>query len=101
MDRADRQLHQQQLSLAKSSRQQRCDEWIFRDVPSDITIEMSGAAFALHKFPLVSRSGRIRKLVADYRNSDISRVELLSLPGGAESFELAAKFFEITFANVA
>ncbi|KAK2648126.1 hypothetical protein Ddye_015615 [Dipteronia dyeriana] len=96
---------QQQLSLAKSSRQ-RCNEWIFRDVPSDITIEVSGGTFALHKFPLVSRSGRIRKLIAEHRDSDISRVELLNLPGGAESFELAAKFcyginFEITSANVA
>lgn len=98
--------HQQQLSLAKCSRQHRCSEWIFRDVPSDITIEVNGGAFALHKFPLVSRSGRIRKLVAENRDSDISRIELLSLPGGAESFELAAKFcyginFEITASNVA
>ncbi|CBI37309.3 unnamed protein product, partial [Vitis vinifera] len=96
---------QQQLSLAKCSRQ-RCNEWIFRDVPSDITIEVSGGMFALHKFPLVSRSGRIRKLVAERRDSENSRIELLSLPGGAESFELAAKFcygvnFEITSANVA
>lgn len=58
------------------------------------------------QFPLVSRSGRIRKLVAEHRDSDISRIELLNLPGGAESFELAAKFcyginFEITSANVA
>ncbi|GFZ13462.1 phototropic-responsive NPH3 family protein [Actinidia rufa] len=97
--------HHQQLSLAKCSRQ-RYSEWIFRDVPSDITIEVNGGIFALHKFPLVSRSGRIRKLVADYRDSNISRIELVSLPGGAESFELAAKFcygvnFEITSANVA
>ncbi|PSS14084.1 BTB/POZ domain-containing protein [Actinidia chinensis var. chinensis] len=97
--------HHQQLSLAKCSRQQ-YSEWIFRDVPSDITIEVSGGIFALHKFPLVSRSGRIRKLVADYRDSGISRIELVSLPGGAKSFELAAKFcyrvnFEITSANVA
>lgn len=54
----------------------------------------------------MSRSGRIRKLVAEHRDSDISRIELLSLPGGAESFELAAKFcyginFEITSSNVA
>ncbi|PNX71200.1 BTB/POZ domain-containing protein, partial [Trifolium pratense] len=57
-------------------------------------------------FPLVSRSGRIRRLVAEHRDSDISRVELLNLPGGAECFELAAKFcyginFEITSTNVA
>ena len=58
------------------------------------------------QFPLVSRSGRIRRLVAEHRDSDISKVELLNLPGGAESFELAAKFcyginFEITPGNVA
>ncbi|KAL3517798.1 hypothetical protein ACH5RR_020387 [Cinchona calisaya] len=98
--------HHQQLPLAKCSRQQPCSEWVFRDVPSDITIEVDGGTFSLHKFPLVSRSGRIRKLVAEHRDSDISRVELLSLPGGSESFELAAKFcyginFEITAANVA
>ncbi|GMH02504.1 hypothetical protein Nepgr_004343 [Nepenthes gracilis] len=109
MDRIDKQQyqhHQQQLPLANPSRQQRCSEWIFRDVPSDITIEVCGGTFALHKFPLVSRSGRIRKIVAERRDSDISKIELLSLPGGAESFELAAKFcyginFQITSANVA
>ncbi|KAG5394641.1 hypothetical protein IGI04_024604 [Brassica rapa subsp. trilocularis] len=97
--------HHQKLSLAKSSRQS-CSEWIFRDVPSDISIEVNGGNFALHKFPLVSRSGRIRRIVAEHRDSDISKVELLNLPGGAETFELAAKFcyginFEITSSNVA
>ncbi|XP_051143441.1 BTB/POZ domain-containing protein At5g48800-like [Andrographis paniculata] len=95
----------QQVPMPKGARQ-RCSEWVFRDVPSDITIEVDGATFSLHKFPLVSRSGRLRKLVAEHRDSDISRVELLSLPGGVESFELAAQFcyginFEITGANVA
>ncbi|XP_038888164.1 BTB/POZ domain-containing protein At5g48800 isoform X1 [Benincasa hispida] len=105
MDRTNMLQLQQQLSLAKSVRH-RCNEWIFRDVPSDITIEVAGVTFSLHKFPLVSRSGRIRRLVAEHRDSDISKVELLNLPGGAESFELAAKFcyginFEITPGNVA
>ncbi|XP_039031450.1 BTB/POZ domain-containing protein At5g48800-like [Hibiscus syriacus] len=99
------QQHHHHLSLANSSRQ-RCNEWIFRDVKSDITIQVTGGSFALHKFPLVSRSGRIRKLVAEHRDSDISRVELLNSPGAAETFELAAKFcyginFEITSSNVA
>ncbi|KAE9600835.1 hypothetical protein Lal_00011354 [Lupinus albus] len=105
MDRTDKQQHQHQISLTKSARQ-RCNEWIFRDLPSDITIEVNGATFSLHKFPLVARSGRIRRLVAEHRDADISRVELLNLPGGAECFQLAAKFcyginFEITSTNVA
>ncbi|CAI9297410.1 unnamed protein product [Lactuca saligna] len=94
-----------QLTPAKSSRQ-RYNEWIFRDVPSDITIEVNGVMFALHKFPLVSRCGRIRRLVAEHRENAISKIELVSLPGGTETFEQAAKFcyginFEITSSNVA
>ncbi|OVA01605.1 BTB/POZ-like [Macleaya cordata] len=99
--------HHQQLCSSKCSKQ-RCNnnEWIFLDVRSDITIEVDGAIFPLHKFPLVSRSGRIRKLVAEHRDTDLTRIELLGLPGGVESFELAAKFcygvnFEITSSNVA
>ncbi|KAL3616338.1 hypothetical protein CASFOL_039728 [Castilleja foliolosa] len=96
-------MDKQQLPVPKSA-SQRCSEWVFRDVPSDITIEVDGATFSLHKFPLVSRSGRIRKLIAE--SSDVSRIDLLGLPGGPESFELAAQFcyginFEITPSNVA
>ncbi|XP_060174855.1 BTB/POZ domain-containing protein At5g48800-like [Lycium barbarum] len=102
----DKHHHHHQMPLTKSASRQRYNEWVFRDVPSDITIEVDGGIFSLHKFPLVSRSGRIRRLVAEHRDSDISRIELVSLPGGSESFELAAKFcygvnFEITSANVA
>ncbi|VFR00524.1 unnamed protein product [Cuscuta campestris] len=91
----------------KKKSQHLCNEWVFRDVPSDITVEVDGAIFSLHKFPLVSKSGTIRKLVTDQRDSsDTSRFELVNLPGGAEYFELAAKFcygvnFEITPSNVA
>ncbi|GLJ26184.1 hypothetical protein SUGI_0502320 [Cryptomeria japonica] len=81
-------------------------KWIFSDVPSDIVVVVDGGAFALHKFPLVSRSGRIRKIIADGRDSDVSKLQFPNLPGGAEAFELAAKFcyginFEITTSNVA
>ncbi|XP_042481577.1 BTB/POZ domain-containing protein At3g08570 isoform X2 [Macadamia integrifolia] len=79
---------------------------IFSDVAGDITIIVDGESFLLHKFPLVSRSGKIRKMVADARGSNMSKLELFNLPGGPQSFELAAKFcyganFEITSMNVA
>ncbi|KAB5561832.1 hypothetical protein DKX38_006789 [Salix brachista] len=79
---------------------------IFSDVAGDITIVVDGESFLLHKFPLVSRSGKIRKMVADAKDSNISKLELRSLPGGPHTFELAMKFcygmnFEITAANVA
>ncbi|KAJ6821352.1 BTB/POZ domain-containing proteinisoform X1 [Iris pallida] len=97
------------LQPSRSRQQQqkrRLDDWVLLDVPSDITIEVSGTSFQLHKFPLVSRSGRIRKLITELRDADVSRIELLNLPGGTESFEMVAKFcygvnFEITTSNVA
>ncbi|XP_012474001.1 BTB/POZ domain-containing protein At1g03010 isoform X2 [Gossypium raimondii] len=76
------------------------------DVSSDLKIEVGTSSFALHKFPLVSRSGRIRKLLIDAKDTKISRINLSSAPGGPEAFELAAKFcyginVEITLSNVA
>jgi len=58
------------------------------------------------QFPLVSRSGRIRKLLLEAKDSKISRINIPAVPGGPEAFELAAKFcygvnVEITQSNVA
>uniref|UniRef100_A0A7N0SZI3 NPH3 domain-containing protein n=1 Tax=Kalanchoe fedtschenkoi TaxID=63787 RepID=A0A7N0SZI3_KALFE len=58
------------------------------------------------QFPLVSRSGRIRKLLLESREAKVLRISLAALPGGAEAFELAAKFcygvsIEITLSNIA
>ena len=58
------------------------------------------------QFPLVSKCGYIRKLVSESSDADLSVIELNEVPGGAEAFELAAKFcyginFEITVDNIA
>lgn len=55
---------------------------------------------------MVSYCGKVRKLVVESRDPDLSRLELQNVPGGSQTFELAAKFcygtnFEITPANVA
>ncbi|KAF2545252.1 hypothetical protein F2Q70_00019245 [Brassica cretica] len=78
-------------------------EWPISDVSSDLTVQVGSSSFCLHKFPLVSRSGKIRKLLTDSKTSSIC---LPSVPGGAEAFELAAKFcyginIEINLLNVA
>ncbi|KAL1321986.1 hypothetical protein HN51_066869 [Arachis hypogaea] len=78
---------------------------IFADVAGDITIVVDGESFLLHKFPLVTLSGKIRKMVADAKVSTVSSLELLNFPGGHQTFELAMKFcygmnFEITTFNV-
>ncbi|KAK9945599.1 hypothetical protein M0R45_011107 [Rubus argutus] len=79
-------------SFRPSSSIRHATEWPISDVSSDLTVEIGASSFALHKFPLVSRSGRIRKLLLEAKDSKVSRVILPSVPGGAEAFELAAKF---------
>ncbi|KAK9280798.1 hypothetical protein L1049_003687 [Liquidambar formosana] len=93
-------------SFRPSSSTRQAPEWPISDVSSDLTIEVGGKSFSLHKFPLVSRSGRIRKLLLEAKDSKISRINLSAVPGGPEAFELAAKFcygvnIEITLSNVA
>lgn len=99
------------LSLKKkellSSAMKRTSEWIFsQEIPSDVNVQVGEASFSLHKFPLVSKSGYIRKLVSESNDADVSFIELSDVPGGAEAFEQAAKFcyginFEITVENIA
>ncbi|XP_038700138.1 BTB/POZ domain-containing protein SR1IP1-like [Tripterygium wilfordii] len=90
-----------------STAMKRTSEWIFsQEIPSDITIHAGGASFSLHKFPLVSKCGFIRKLVSEPSDADTSVIEIPDVPGGAEAFELAAKFcyginFEISTENIA
>ncbi|XP_019195375.1 PREDICTED: BTB/POZ domain-containing protein At5g67385-like isoform X2 [Ipomoea nil] len=98
------------LSIKKkellSTAMKRTTEWIFsQEIPSDVTIHAGGTSFSLHKFPLVSKCGYIRKLVSESSDADLSIVEIPDIPGGAEAFELAAKFcyginFEISTENI-
>ncbi|XP_058077188.1 BTB/POZ domain-containing protein At1g03010-like isoform X2 [Magnolia sinica] len=76
------------------------------DVSSDLTVEVGATKFSLHKFPLVSRSGKIRKLLSEAKDTKQSRITFQAFPGGPEAFELAAKFcysiaIDITLLNVA
>ncbi|XP_031481239.1 BTB/POZ domain-containing protein SR1IP1 isoform X2 [Nymphaea colorata] len=90
-----------------STAMRRTSEWIFsQEIPSDVTVHAGGANFSLHKFPLVSKCGYIRKVVAEASDADLSFIEIPDIPGGAEAFELAARFcyginFEISTDNIA
>ncbi|XP_031377610.1 BTB/POZ domain-containing protein At3g08570 isoform X2 [Punica granatum] len=66
---------------------------IFSDVAGDITIVVHEESFLLHKFPLVARSGRIRKLIASFdKDSGVSMLEFPEFPG----LRCAADFLEMT-----
>ncbi|CAL0311575.1 unnamed protein product [Lupinus luteus] len=90
-----------------SSAMKRTSEWISsQEIPSDINVQLGEATFSLHKFPLVSKCGYIRKVVSECSDAGVSFIELSDVPGGAEAFELAAKFcygikFEIKVENIA
>ncbi|KAL1193791.1 putative BTB/POZ domain-containing protein [Cardamine amara subsp. amara] len=78
---------------------------IFSEVAGDITVVVDEDSFLLHKFPLVARSGKMRKMVRDLKDTSNSMIELRDFPGGSSTFELAMKFcyginFEITAFNV-
>lgn len=85
----------------------RTSQWIFsQEIPSDVTVNAAGISFTLHKFPLVSKSGYIRKLISESNEADVSTIDIPDIPGGGEAFELAAKFcyginFEISTENIA
>ncbi|KAK2410632.1 Phototropic-responsive NPH3 family protein [Trifolium repens] len=84
-------------------------EWNYsQEIPSDVTIQIGEASYSLHKFPLISKSGYIRKLISESSDAatDVPLIELIDVPGGSEAFELAAKFcyginFEISIENIA
>ncbi|XP_016470393.1 BTB/POZ domain-containing protein At5g03250-like [Nicotiana tabacum] len=63
-------------------------------LPSDVTIEIGEMSFYLHKFPLISRSGLLAKLIKESSNDDgsVCVLQLSDIPGGAKAFELVAKF---------
>ncbi|KAL5067875.1 hypothetical protein RYX36_018762, partial [Vicia faba] len=74
---------------------------------SDVTIEVGETSFFLHKFPLLSRSGLLKKLMAGSSNEDgtTSILQLHDVPGGDKTFEIITKFcygvkLEITPLNV-
>ncbi|KAE8713199.1 Laccase 11 [Hibiscus syriacus] len=64
-------------------------------------------SFHLHKFPLLSRSGMLRKLIEECSTGDGASFSLRldDLPGGAKAFELISKFcygvkIELTAHNI-
>ncbi|XP_011625992.1 BTB/POZ domain-containing protein At3g44820 [Amborella trichopoda] len=63
-------------------------------LPSDIIVEVEETLFHLHKFPLLSKSGKIAWLLKDAQDheGDIFHAKLLECPGGSTAFLVATKF---------
>ncbi|GAV82099.1 BTB domain-containing protein/NPH3 domain-containing protein [Cephalotus follicularis] len=76
-------------------------------LPSDIVVEVGEMSFHFHKFPLLSRSGVMERLIAEASEEGEEKccINLPDFPGGAKTFELMAKFcygvkLELTASNV-
>ncbi|KAG4198186.1 hypothetical protein ERO13_A05G070500v2 [Gossypium hirsutum] len=76
-------------------------------LPSDIVVEVGEMSFHLHKFPLLSRSGVMERLIAEASEEGEEKCSIClpDIPGGDKTFELVAKFcygvkLELTASNV-
>ncbi|KAL4361807.1 hypothetical protein GQ457_04G003600 [Hibiscus cannabinus] len=66
--------------------------YVATDVPSDLLVQVGDMNFHLHKYPMLSRCGKVNRLIYESNNTELNRIAFEDLPGGAEAFELAAKF---------
>ncbi|CAK9878280.1 unnamed protein product [Sphagnum jensenii] len=76
------------------------------ELDSDLLVKVADMSFHLHKFPLLSRSGRLNRLVFESRDTEKDCINMDDMPGGGDAFELAVKFcygitVKITPRNVA
>lgn len=94
-------------SARTSSFEKKGPTWVAATMlQSDLLVEVADMSFHLHKFPLLSRSGRLNRLVFESRDTEKDHIKLDNMPGGPAAFELAVKFcygipIRITRTNVA
>ncbi|KAK3165629.1 hypothetical protein QOZ80_1AG0035750 [Eleusine coracana subsp. coracana] len=66
------------------------------ELESDVVVEVGEMSFYLHKFPLLSRSGVLQRMISEFQPPEdgdgMCTLQLDDIPGGAKAFELAAKF---------
>ncbi|KAC9203419.1 hypothetical protein R6Q59_022807 [Mikania micrantha] len=62
--------------------------FVTSELAADVIINVGDSKFYLHKFPLLSKSGRLQKLVG---GSD-EEIDIHEIPGGSTAFEICAKF---------
>ncbi|KAK4262391.1 hypothetical protein QN277_027957 [Acacia crassicarpa] len=66
--------------------------YVANELATDIVINVGNVKFYLHKFPLLSKSARMQKLVANTNQENNEEVNIHDIPGGPAAFEICAKF---------
>nr|XP_043628644.1 BTB/POZ domain-containing protein NPY2-like [Erigeron canadensis] len=62
--------------------------YVTSELATDAIINVGDSKFYLHKFPLLSKCGRLQKLVG----STTEEIDIHEIPGGSTAFEICAKF---------
>ncbi|CBI33702.3 unnamed protein product, partial [Vitis vinifera] len=66
--------------------------YVATELATDIVVNVGDVKFYLHKFPLLSRSARLQKLVANTNEENNDEIYIQDIPGGPAAFEVCAKF---------
>lgn len=66
--------------------------FVATELVTDIIISIGDVKFYLHKFPLLSKSSRLQRLVASSNEENNDEVDISDIPGGPSAFEICAKF---------
>ncbi|CAJ2630437.1 unnamed protein product [Trifolium pratense] len=66
--------------------------YVAGDLASDIVVSIGDMKFYLHKFPLISKSSHLQKLISLNNEENIDEIQISDIPGGASAFEICAKF---------
>ncbi|ESW19568.1 hypothetical protein PHAVU_006G136000 [Phaseolus vulgaris] len=65
---------------------------VVSDVQADLVIKINETTYLLHKSSLLPKCGLLQRLCSDSSDSENVPLELHDMPGGADAFELCAKF---------
>ncbi|KAK4349561.1 hypothetical protein RND71_032316 [Anisodus tanguticus] len=66
--------------------------YVLSELATDVTIIIGEVKFNLHKFPLLSKSNRLHRLVSQANEENSDEIQLVDFPGGPKAFEICAKF---------
>ncbi|KAL0312115.1 UNVERIFIED_CONTAM: BTB/POZ domain-containing protein NPY1 [Sesamum radiatum] len=69
-----------------------CVRYVSSELATDVIISVGDVKFHLHKFPLLSKSNKLQKLVSKADEESLDEILLVDFPGGPKAFEICAKF---------
>ncbi|KAL1532405.1 BTB/POZ domain-containing protein NPY1-like [Salvia divinorum] len=69
-----------------------CVRYASSELATDVIISVGDVKFLLHKFPLLSKSNKLQKLVSGVSEESPGEIQLVDFPGGPKAFEICAKF---------